>query len=174
MKRVVIVLFALASISLSAFAQEKKSEIKIKEKSKNVFVVRAKPYKDVVVIINDKKYGSEILDFIDPAKFESIDVLKGDKALEKYGSESVIIMTPKLVAPSEGIAVIERSDSEEDEKLLPLYVIDGEIKSKANLEAISPDEINSVSILKGESATALYGSAAANGVVIIKLKKKKK
>ena len=39
---------------------------------------------------------------------------------------------------------------------------------------INPDNIESVSILKGPSAAALYGSRGANGVVLITTKKGKK
>ena len=39
------------------------------------------------------------------------------------------------------------------------------------LSAINPDDIASISVLSGPSAAALYGSAAANGVVIITTKK---
>src|SRR3984893_2978405 len=50
----------------------------------------------------------------------------------------------------------------------PLYVIDGYIG--ANLGSISPSDIESLEILKDASATAIYGSRASNGVVIISTK----
>ncbi len=68
----------------------------------------------------------------------------------------------------------------------PLYVIDGVPVSnaitggsgKGNLEVdfgngagfINPDDIESISVLKGPAASALYGSRAANGVILIKSK----
>lgn len=51
----------------------------------------------------------------------------------------------------------------------PLYVIDGMI-STANRD-FNPDDIESVQILKDASAAAIYGSRAANGVIIITTKK---
>ncbi len=50
----------------------------------------------------------------------------------------------------------------------PLYVIDGYIG--ANLGSISPSDIESLEILKDASATAIYGSRASNGVVIVTTK----
>lgn len=50
----------------------------------------------------------------------------------------------------------------------PLYVIDGYIG--ANLGSITPSDIESLEILKDASATAIYGSRASNGVVIITTK----
>ena len=38
---------------------------------------------------------------------------------------------------------------------------------------INPDDIESVSVLKGSAATALYGSRASNGVILITTKKGK-
>lgn len=51
----------------------------------------------------------------------------------------------------------------------PLYVIDGMI-SDANI-TINPDDIASIQVLKDASASAIYGSRAGNGVVIITTKK---
>lgn len=72
----------------------------------------------------------------------------------------------------------------------PLYVIDGVPVSNAiaggsgrgNLEVdfgngagfINPDDIESMSVLKGPAASALYGSRAANGVILIKTKSGKR
>ncbi len=71
----------------------------------------------------------------------------------------------------------------------PLFVVDGVPISNANTNSsnqkvgragfdygnaaadINPDDIESVNILKGAAATALYGSRAANGVIIITTKK---
>lgn len=52
----------------------------------------------------------------------------------------------------------------------PLYVIDGVPLVDANLNAISPDNIESINVLKDASATAIYGSRAAAGVVIVTTK----
>lgn len=55
----------------------------------------------------------------------------------------------------------------------PLYVIDG-IQSDGGLfNAINPQDIESITILKDAASTAIYGAAAANGVVLITTKKGK-
>ncbi|VTQ02032.1 Outer membrane cobalamin receptor protein [Sphingobacterium daejeonense] len=54
----------------------------------------------------------------------------------------------------------------------PLYVVDGQAIT-GDINNINPDEIESFSVLKDASATALYGSRAANGVVLITTKKGK-
>lgn len=61
----------------------------------------------------------------------------------------------------------------------PLYVIDGFAISNTTgqsynpLNVISPDDIESISVLKDASSTAIYGSRGANGVVMITTKRGK-
>jgi TonB-dependent SusC/RagA subfamily outer membrane receptor len=51
-----------------------------------------------------------------------------------------------------------------------IYVINGKISTKFEMEQLKPEQIASVDILKGSSAVALYGDNAKEGVVQIKLK----
>ena len=48
-----------------------------------------------------------------------------------------------------------------------LVVLNGVPISPSEVNSINPDDIESINVLKGASAAALYGSAAANGVIII-------
>lgn len=50
----------------------------------------------------------------------------------------------------------------------PIYVVDGVITSK---NAVNMDDVESLNVLKGAAATALYGSHGANGAIIITTKK---
>ena len=54
----------------------------------------------------------------------------------------------------------------------PLYIVDG--KEIKNINEVSPNDIEKIDVLKGKSATALYGKKGANGVVVITTKKKNK
>jgi len=54
----------------------------------------------------------------------------------------------------------------------PLYVLDGKPIKSSDMRTLSADDIESISILKDKSATALYGKDAGNGVVVITTKKK--
>ncbi len=55
----------------------------------------------------------------------------------------------------------------------PLYVVDGYPLYNENGPAINPNDIESMEILKDASATAIYGSRGANGVIIITTKRGK-
>ncbi len=52
----------------------------------------------------------------------------------------------------------------------PLYVVDGYPLGDQNLNAINPNDIESIEVLKDASAAAIYGSRAANGVVLVTTK----
>ena len=55
----------------------------------------------------------------------------------------------------------------------PLYVVDGMIIQNGGIENINPSDIEAIDILKDASATAIYGSRGANGVVLVTTKKGK-
>jgi TonB-linked SusC/RagA family outer membrane protein len=55
----------------------------------------------------------------------------------------------------------------------PLFVVDGIPLTTGGIEYINPSDIESIDILKDASATAIYGSRGANGVVIVTTKQGK-
>ncbi len=61
-----------------------------------------------------------------------------------------------------GVGTVGNSD--------PLYVIDGMFVNATAIKYLNPGDIESVEILKDASASAIYGSRAANGVVLISTK----
>jgi TonB-linked SusC/RagA family outer membrane protein len=54
--------------------------------------------------------------------------------------------------------------------MAPLYVVDG-VPSDVDLSAYSPSDIESITVMKDAAATSLYGSRAANGVIMITTKR---
>jgi len=52
----------------------------------------------------------------------------------------------------------------------PIYIIDG---IQGDITALNPNDIESINVLKDASSTAIYGSAGANGVIIVTTKKAK-
>ncbi|MFC6100017.1 TonB-dependent receptor [Olivibacter domesticus] len=53
----------------------------------------------------------------------------------------------------------------------PLYVIDGFPTSRNALQNLNPNDVESIEVLKDASATAIYGTRATNGVVIVSTKR---
>lgn len=102
------------------------------------------------------------------------------ESLEKIKASNV---TQALQGQSSGVQVLNNSgEPGSDAKITirgigsmnassdPLYVVDGTAYD-GYLNAINPADIESMTILKDASATALYGSRAANGVVMITTRK---
>ena len=85
------------------------------------------------------------------------------------GAAPGVMVTQQDGAPDANAAVRIRGVATINGNASPLYVVDGvQIGNNANF--INPADIESIEILKDASATAIYGSAGANGVVMITTK----
>lgn len=75
------------------------------------------------------------------------------------------------IKPGELPSIIIRGTRSISASNSPLYVVDGIPLAVGNMNDINPNDIASVEILKDASATAIYGSRGANGVILITSKK---
>jgi len=73
--------------------------------------------------------------------------------------------------PGSGMNIVIRGANSLTQDNSPLYVIDGFPIENPENAGINPDDIESITVLKDASATAIYGSRAANGVIVIETKK---
>ena len=102
------------------------------------------------------------------------------------GKVAGVVISNSSTDPGASSGIIIRGFSSLSGSNQPLYIIDGvPLNNASSFENsldgsydfgrgsgdINPDNIETISILKGASSTALYGSRAANGVVIITTKK---
>lgn len=53
----------------------------------------------------------------------------------------------------------------------PLYVIDGVVRNENDFNSINPSDIDKISVLKDASTTAVYGSRAGDGIVLVQTKR---
>lgn len=81
-------------------------------------------------------------------------------------------------APGEGATIRIRSGASLSASNDPLFVIDGVPVDNSSIEGatnliggINPDDIETFTVLKDASATAIYGSRASNGVIVITTKR---
>ena len=72
-------------------------------------------------------------------------------------------------AVGEDVDILLRGSRSINGSNAPLFVIDG--VQGANYNQLSPSDIDQISVLKDASSTAIYGSAGANGVIIITTKR---
>ncbi|MHA4738798.1 SusC/RagA family TonB-linked outer membrane protein [Dyadobacter sp. MSC1_007] len=106
------------------------------------------------------------------------------------GKAAGVVITKGTGGPGSSSKVLLRGNKSITGNNQPLYVIDGIPMNNANgaqgstlfdtrdagdaISNLNPEDIENISILKGASAAALYGSQAANGVILVTTKKGRK
>ncbi len=126
---------------------------------------------DVVVIGYGKQKKSDLTGAI--SSLSADELTKGGavsnvgQALQ--GKASGVIVTQNSKAPGGSTSIRIRGTNSISGSNDPLYVIDG-FPSTSGIN-INPDDIATMDILKDASATAIYGSRGANGVIIITTKR---
>ncbi len=146
----------------------------------------------VITALGIKKEKKRLGYAIQEVKGEELTVARESNVVNQLAGKIAgvtVIGSPSGIGGSARVSI--RGERSVDlNKNQPLYVVDGVPVSnsitgasgKGNLEVdfgngasfINPDDIESMSVLKGPAASALYGSRAANGVILIKTKSGKK
>ena len=104
-------------------------------------------------------------------EFEDRPLSNVAKALD--GTVSGVRVATGSGQPGSGLNVQVRGVGSYNLSSSPLYVVDGVIYT-GSLQDLSPSDIESLTVLKDAASTSLYGSSAANGVVMITTKKGRK
>jgi TonB-linked SusC/RagA family outer membrane protein len=87
------------------------------------------------------------------------------------GKVAGVTITSNGGQPGSGSTIRIRGGASLNASNDPLIVIDGVPLSSVNFQGINPNDIESYTILKDAAASAIYGSRASNGVIIITTKK---
>ena len=85
------------------------------------------------------------------------------------GAAAGVLVTNQDGAPGTKSAIRIRGIGTINGDANPLYVVDG-VQCGTNADFVNPADIESIEVLKDASATAIYGSAGANGVIMITTK----
>lgn len=128
---------------------------------------------EVIVIgygTQERKDVSGAISSVSAEQIAKVPVTTLDQAMQ--GRSAGVQVTNNDASPGAGITVQIRGIGTFG-STTPLYIIDG-YPYAGNLNTLNPNDIASMEILKDASATAIYGSRAANGVVIITTKRGKK
>ncbi|QOR75751.1 MAG: SusC/RagA family TonB-linked outer membrane protein [Thermoflavifilum sp.] len=96
------------------------------------------------------------------------DIPVGNASYIMQGKAAGVAITEQTGAPGDYIAVRIRGVGTINNND-PLYIIDG-VPTTNGIKDISPDDIESINILKDAASAAIYGARASNGVVIITTK----
>ena len=180
------------AILLISYVGYKPKEVKVGKESLNITLEEdTKMLSEVVVTALGIKRERKALGY-------SVDEVKGEaltKAKETNVINSMAGRVPGLVVSqtaggaSGSTRVILRGSTEMTGNNQPLYVIDGVPLDNTNfgsagtdggfdlgdgISSINPDDIENMSVLKGPAASALYGSRASHGVILITTKRANK
>ncbi|MBR9855334.1 MAG: TonB-dependent receptor plug domain-containing protein [Algicola sp.] len=136
----------------------------------NIFIVKRKDNKKNVTIkkIGNKKDGVHVMKIMDSENDEDVDI-----------DNKTNVMIIKDSDNDEDIEVISADDDsnffyiDTDGKDEPLFYVDGKKTKSKDIKNISPNDIESINVFKGDKAVEKYGKKAKNGVVEITTKKNK-
>jgi TonB-linked SusC/RagA family outer membrane protein len=126
---------------------------------------------DVVVVgygTQQKKLVTGSTVHVTAENIEAVNAVDAFGALQSLASGMNIVMNSGQ--PGEGYKVVIRGMGTAGSNT-PLYVVDG--VPGANIDDLSPNDIESIDILKDAASSAIYGARASNGVILVTTKKGK-
>ena len=133
----------------------------------------AADYADVLILVDGREVTPEILRALNPERIQSFIILKEPADVAKYTTDkskkAVMQVTLKKEDPKAlagAVSTIRVSDNASKAQV----VIDGVMVDEAKLKSLSPDQIESINILKPEEANIFYGEAGKNGVIVVRTK----
>jgi len=141
----------------------------------DVYLIESTSTLNEVVVIGygsvKKKDLTGSVSKVDMSDLQKAPVRSFDEALA--GRVAGVQVSSSDGQPGAAVNIVIRGNNSITQDNSPLYVIDGFPIENPNNNIIDPSEIESMEILKDASATAIYGSRGANGVIIITTKKGK-
>ena len=153
-------------------------ELNEKVRQKNLAIIMegisTADYADMLILVDGREVTPEILQALNPSRIQSISVLKDpSEIIAKYTTDkskkAVMLVTLKKEEPKPlagTVATIRVSDNAQK----ALVVIDDKMSDEATLKSLSPDQIESVTVLKSQAAVSLYGEAGKKGVLYVRTK----
>ena len=169
---VLIGFFSSAKTLIVSFIGMKSQELAIKRVLNITLKSDTEVLDDVVVVAYGTAKKSSFTGAaaaVSGEKIAKMQVSSVSKALEGAAAGVQVINTSGQ--PGENAKIRIRGIGSFSASSAPLYVVDGMPYDEDAVNAINPSDIESMSILKDAASAALYGSRAANGVVMITTKK---
>ncbi len=126
---------------------------------------------EVVAIGYGSQVKREITGSVQTVNAETLKDLPVSQVTQKLQGQMAGVQIKQTTGkPGEGMNVRIRGQFSISAGSEPLYVVDG-FPITGGIEKINPDEIEDITVLKDAASTSLYGSRAANGVILITTKK---
>jgi TonB family protein len=146
-------------------------------------------HKPGMVLLDGKEITEQELVKLTSSDIESVAIFRDNAAIEKYGDKgkkgvmeitstnrqsasSIQPPKPALYKPESPAKM--NVNATKFSSSMPLVFIDGEkqtVRGQAALSHINPDKIQSISVLKDQNATSVYGEEGRDGVILVQTKK---
>ena len=130
-------------------------------------------YVDMLILVDGREVTPEILGALNPERIQSFIILKEPADVAKYTTDkskkAVMQVTLKKEDPKAlagAVSTIRVSDNASKAQV----VIDDKLVDEATFKSLSPDQFESVTVLKPETAVAIYGEAGKNGILVVRTK----
>lgn len=123
----------------------------------------------VVVIGYGSQKKTDLTGAVTTVKAKDINGIRGGNAAEALQGKSGLTVVSAGAPGASPVVRIRGIGTNSDSS--PLYVVDGMMTNDINW--LNPKDIESMNVLKDASATAIYGSRGANGVIMVTTKKGK-
>ena len=154
------------------------------EKGKNgafMLISKDKYIESQLILLDGKAISKSEMDQLGPDKIESINILNGKSATDKYGDKAkngVILIKSKAYAGNNSDSNVNPvSDKKQDTVRFdknnpPLYFVDNVLIDPNDIDQTKPDRIDHIDVLREKRASQLYGEKGKNGAVFIYTKAK--
>lgn len=126
----------------------------------------------VVVGYGSAKKVGTMVGSVTTVKSDAIKNAPSSSALDQLQGQvaGLAVMTTGGVAGDNNVSMTLHGSGSLGSGTSPLFIIDGIPSSSSSIMSMNPNDILSISVLKDASATSIYGSRAANGVVFVTTK----
>lgn len=134
-----------------------------------VLLVESRILDEIVVVGYGVQRKSDLTGSISSVKGDEVQrIPSGNVEQALQGKVAGVLVTPSSGEPGAGAIVRIRGTGTLNDAS-PLYVVDNMLLN--DISFLNPNDIASIEVLKDASATAIYGSRGANGVIIITTKR---
>jgi beta-lactamase regulating signal transducer with metallopeptidase domain len=133
--------------------------------SKPIVKIKGSTKNAPLYIVDGKKISAKKAAKINPDDIESMEVLKDEFAIEKYGKKGkngVVIIKLKTDITFQASKVIWKGDDN-----LPMFIKDGKELSKKEFDAILLSQLKEVRMINNQSVINIYGKKAKNGIALL-------
>lgn len=132
-------------------------------------VLKANNLEDVVVVGYGVQRRRDVMGSVAMVRAADVSPLNFATVLE--GRIAGVSVTPNAANPLDAPKVVIRGMRTVTNAMEPLYIVDGVPMEGFRLNGIDADDISSLTVVKDAEGTAMYGSRAAYGAILIETKK---